>query len=99
MDYFSGVAGQRSKETSVTVHDNETESSVVFEEFIECFCVEFVVAEVKGSIDWFEGFKINIEFALFSFISNDVPEIRYVGDRNLPAEYNKTIGRNPIVQF
>ena len=72
VDYFTGVAGESTKETAVTIHDDEAETGVVFEEGVECFGVEFVVAEVEGRIDGFEGFEINIEFSFFSFVCDDV---------------------------
>lgn len=72
VDYFTGVAGQSTKETAVTIHDDETETGVVFEEGVECFGVEFVVAQVEGRVDGFEGFEINVEFSFFSFVCDDV---------------------------
>ena len=33
MDDFAGIAGECTKETTVSVHDNEAETGVVFEEF------------------------------------------------------------------
>ena len=47
VDYLAGVAGESSKETAVAVHDDKTETGVVFEEFVECFGMEFVIAEVQ----------------------------------------------------
>jgi hypothetical protein len=72
MDDFAGVSGEGAKETAVPVHDDKSESGVVFEEFVEGFGVEFIVAEVQGSVDRFEGFEINVEFALFAFVCDDV---------------------------
>ena len=72
MDYFTGVACESAEETAVSVHDDEAEAGVVFEEFGEVFCVEFVVAEVEGCVYWFEGFKVDVEFALFSFVCDHV---------------------------
>jgi hypothetical protein len=46
---FAGVAREETEEGAVTVHDDESEAGVGFEELGESFCVEFVVAEVEGS--------------------------------------------------
>jgi hypothetical protein len=72
VDHFTGVAGKSTEETAVAIHDDETETGVVFEESVECFGVEFVVAEIEGRVDGFEGFEINVEFSFFSFVCDDV---------------------------
>src|SRR5271170_6863621 len=72
VNYFTGVSCESTKETAVAVHDDETKTGVVFEEGVEGFCVEFVVAEVEGCVDGFEGFEINVEFSLFTFVCDDV---------------------------
>lgn len=33
--------------------------------------MEFVVTEVEGGVDGFEGFKVDVYLAFFAFISND----------------------------
>ena len=43
--------------------------------------MEFIVAEVKGGINRFEGFKVNIEFSLFSFIGDNIAIGQYTGKR------------------
>jgi hypothetical protein len=32
--------------------------------------VEFVVAEVEGCVDGFEGFKVDVNFAFFAFVGD-----------------------------
>ena len=72
VDYFAGVAGQSAEQTTVAIHNDKAETGVVFEECVEGFGVELVVAEVQGCIDRFERFEINVEFSLFSFIRDNV---------------------------
>lgn len=64
MHYVSCVAAEGAEESTVAVHDDETELLVGFEELAQSFCVEFVVAEVEGRVDWFEGFEIYIDLPL-----------------------------------
>jgi hypothetical protein len=72
VDHVARISGKCAEETAVPVHDDKTESGVVFEELVEGLGVEFVVAEVQGGIDRFEGFEIDVEFALFAFVCDDV---------------------------
>jgi len=37
--------------------------------------VEFIVAEVEGRVDGFEGFEIDVEFALFALVCDDFADI------------------------
>lgn len=68
MENFATGSLDRPVETAVTVHDDESERFVVHEEFVEIFGVELVVAEVEGSVDGFERFKVDVYFAFFSFV-------------------------------
>jgi hypothetical protein len=60
--------------------------------------VEFIVAEVKRGIDWFERFKVNVEFSLFSLVGDNVT-ILDVSSRGIPAEHDEAIWRNSVVQL
>ena len=68
---FTSVAGQCTKETTVAIHDDKPEPSVVFKEFIERLCVKFVVTEVEGGIYGLEWLEVDVDLAFFSFRCND----------------------------
>ena len=51
VDDFTGVTGDSTEKGTVTVHDDETKFRIGFEEFLECFGVEFVVTKVKGTVE------------------------------------------------
>jgi hypothetical protein len=51
VDDFTSVSGEDTKECAVTVHDDESETRVGFQEFGEGFGVEFVVAEVERPVE------------------------------------------------
>ena len=53
VDDFTGVTGDSTEKGTVTVHDDETKFRIGFEEFLECFGVEFVVTKVKGTVEEF----------------------------------------------
>ena len=72
VDYFAGVSGESAKETAVTVHDDKTKTGIIFEKFVECFGVEFVVAKVERCIDGLERLKINVEFSLLAFVRDNL---------------------------
>ena len=38
--------------------------------------MEFIVTEVKGRIDRFERFEIDVEFTLFTLVCDDLADIR-----------------------
>ena len=50
--------------------------------------MEFVVTQVKGGVDWFEGLEVNIDLSFFPF-----------GGDNFAAVDDKTIGGNFIVEL
>mmetsp|Transcript_6851 Transcript_6851/g.12224 ORF Transcript_6851/g.12224 Transcript_6851/m.12224 type:complete len:314 (+) Transcript_6851:1921-2862(+) len=58
-------------ETSVTVHNDESEGLVVHEEFVEVLGVELVVTEVEGCVDAFEGFEVDVDFLLLPIVGHD----------------------------
>ena len=37
--------------------------------------MEFIVAEVEGRVDGFEGLEIDVEFALFALVCDDFADI------------------------
>ena len=71
MDDISSVAAQGAEEGAVSVHDDEAEGLVGFEEFAEGFGVEFVVAQVEGGIDGLEGLEVDVDFSFFAFRCDD----------------------------
>ena len=79
---------QGSKQGSVSVHDNEAEPVVISQESGQGLGVEFVVTKVQGSVDWFEGFEIDVDFFLLTLLSD-----------NGAAVHDQPVWRNPSVQF
>lgn len=71
VDDISSVAAQGAEESAVSVHDDEAEGLVGFEEFAESFGVEFVVAQVEGGIDGLEGLEVDVDFSFFAFRCDD----------------------------
>jgi hypothetical protein len=51
VDDFAGVSGEGTEESTVTVHDDETETGVRLKELGERLGVELVVAEIEGGVD------------------------------------------------
>lgn len=70
VQYLASAALHGPVEAAVTVHDDESECLVVHEEFVEVLGVEFVVAEVEGGVDGFEGFKVDVNLAFFAFVGD-----------------------------
>lgn len=67
----SGVTGKGTEESSVTVHDDETELLVILEELRESLSVELVVAQVEGGVDWAERLEVDVDLSLFAFGGQD----------------------------
>lgn len=68
---LASVAAQGSKESTVTIHDDETELLVRLEEFRQSLSVELVVAEVEGGVDGLEGLEIDVDLSLLALGSQD----------------------------
>ena len=49
MNNRAGTTGESSEQTTITIHDDETEFLIRFEQLIQSFSVEFVVAQVEGA--------------------------------------------------
>ena len=75
VDDISGVAAECTEKRTISIHDNEAELLVGFKQLAQCLGVEFVVAQVKGGVDRFEGLKVNIDFSFLAFRSNDFPTV------------------------
>lgn len=88
VDNLASVSGEGTKQGTVTVHNNETELAVGFEELGKGLSVEFVVAKVKRSVDRLERLEINVDLALLT-----------LGGDNFTTVNNETIRRNPRVEL
>jgi hypothetical protein len=55
-----------SKESSITVHDDESEPVVICEQSTQSFCVELVVTEIERSVDcsWEVSFNMILSLPL-----------------------------------
>jgi hypothetical protein len=71
VDDLTGVSREGAVEAAVSVHDNEAKLLVVFEEFLEGFCVEAVVAEVEGCVDGLERLKVKVDLLLLALLGED----------------------------
>jgi hypothetical protein len=67
LDNLASIAAERAKESSVTVHDDESKLLVRLEKLAQCFGMKLVVTQVEGSVDGFEGLKVDVDFALLTF--------------------------------
>ena len=74
---ISRVTSQSAKETTVTVHDNESEAVVVCEQVRKGLGVEFIVTEVQGGVDWLEGLEIDCHFFLLSLVRHNSTTVHY----------------------
>ena len=52
----------------LTIHDNEAKFVVVLKERGEGLCVEAVVAEVEGGVDWSERLKVNVDLLFLALL-------------------------------
>lgn len=67
LENFTGVTAQSTKERSVTIHDNETELLVGFQELAQSLGMELVVTEVERGVDGLERLEVNVNLSLLSF--------------------------------
>lgn len=67
MNHVSRVATQGAKERPVSVHDDESELLIRFQQLGEGFGMELVVTEVERGVDGLEGFEIDVDLSLLSF--------------------------------
>ena len=99
MDDFTCVACQCAKKASIPIHDNKSKTGIVFEEFTQCLCVEFIVAEVEGCVDWLEGLKIDVEFALLAFVGDDITIISLLSEKDYPQNTTRPFGGTRLYNF
>lgn len=88
LEDFSSIPAKRAEEGPVSIHDDETEFLIRFQQLAQCFRVELVVTEVQGRVDGFEGFKINVDFALFALGGDDFTTV-----------HDQAIGGDLVVQL
>lgn len=88
MDNLTSVATQSAKESSVSVHDNETEFLVGLEQLGQGFGVKLVVTKVKGRVDRLERLEVYVDLSLLSLRGQDFATVN-----------NKAIGRDLAVQL
>ena len=62
--------------------------------------MKLIIAEIERCIDGFEWLEIDVELALFIFVSYNFSDIlEQIRLRDIPTEYNKTIRRNSSVEL
>lgn len=88
LDNLTSVTTESTKQSTVTVHDDETELLVGLEQFTQCLGVELVVTKVKRGVDGLERLEIDVNLALLSF-----------GGDNFTTVHDKSIGRNLVVEL
>ena len=84
----SGVSREGTEESSVTIHDDETELLVILEELGEGLSVEFVVAKVEGGVDWTERLEVDIDLSLLAF-----------GGQDFTTVDNESVWRDLVVEL
>lgn len=85
---LTGVATESTEQSTVTVHDNETELLIGLEKLTQCLGVELVVTQVEGCVDGLERFEVDVNLALLSFR----------GD-NFTTVHDQSIGRDLVVEL
>ena len=85
---LASVTTESTEQSTVTVHDNETELLISLEKFTQGFSVELVVTKVEGGVDGLERFEVDINLALLSFR----------GD-NFTTVHDQSIGRDLVVEL
>ena len=88
LEDLSGVTTQGTEERTVTVHHDEAELLVRFEQFTQGFCVELVVTQIKRRVDGFEGFKVDVNLPLLSF-----------GRDDFTAVHDQSIRRDLVIEL
>ena len=85
---LTSVTTESTEQSTVTVHDNETELLIGLKKLTQCFSVELVVTKVEGGVDGLERFEVDVNLALLSFR----------GD-NFTTVHDQSIGRDLIVEL
>ena len=85
---LTSVATESTEQSTITIHDNETELLISLEKLTQCFSVELVVTKVEGGIDGLERFEVDVNLALLSFR----------GD-NFTTVHDQSIGRDLVVEL
>ena len=88
VDDISGVATKCTEESTVSIHDDEAELLVGFEQFAQGFGVKFVITQIQGGVDWLEWLKVNVDLSFLSFRGYD-----------FTAVDDKTVGRDLVVEL
>jgi hypothetical protein len=71
VDDLTGVSAQGSKESTVTIHDDEAELLVGLEQLGQSLGMELVVTQVKGGVDGLERLEIDVDLSLLAFLGQD----------------------------
>ena len=74
------------KKGAISIHDQETKLFIILHQLCERLCVKFAVTQIHGSIDRFEGLKINGQFLLLVVLG-----------KNFATKNDETIWRSPVV--
>jgi uncharacterized membrane-anchored protein len=85
---LTGVTTESTKQSTVTVHDNETELLVRLQKLTQGLSVKLVVTKVQRCVDGLEGFEVDVNFALLPF-----------GGDNFTTVHNQSIGGNLVIQL
>ncbi len=71
VDDISGVSAESTEESSITIHDNETELLVIFKQLRKSLSVELVVAQVERGVDWSKRLEVDVDLPLLAFGGQD----------------------------
>jgi len=76
------------EESTVTIHDDETEFLIIFKESLESLSVEAVIAHVEGGLERLERLNINRNLLLLT-----------IGSQNFTAVKNETVFRDFVIEL
>jgi hypothetical protein len=86
MDDIASVSRNGSKQGTVTIHDDEAELGVRFEQLRKGLRVELVIAHVQGGVDGLVRREINIDLLFLTLVSDDSTA---VDDKSSRRNYEK----------
>ncbi len=88
VNHVTGVAAEGAKQGAVSVHDDEAELLIRFEQLREGLGVELVVTEVERGVDGLERFEIDVDLPLPAFRCQDFTTVD-----------DQAVGRDLIIQL
>jgi beta-galactosidase GanA len=86
--HVSRVAAQGAEKRTITIHDDEAELLIIFQQLRKRLSVELVVAQVQGRVDWTERLEVDVDLPFLAFSGQDFSTV-----------HNQAIRWNLVVQL